>query len=301
MRRYLLLAGLAVLLALPQLALAWGDLGHEVVADVASHYLTAKARRHAGELLAEDSSGLVAQDMASEATWADHYRDSQRGGPPPTRFDQTRNWHFVDIELGSDPVASLTQACHGFAPLPAGQLASAGPADDCVVNKIAQFATELKNPDTPEPERVMALQFLLHLVGDLHQPLHDADANDEGGNRKTAKGPGLRSGSLHHHWDTSFVELLGNDPQQIADQLVAKISSSDVRQWQQGNPRDWALESFQLASRDAYHLPEPELGHRRPVYVLDQAYINTAEEDVRLQLSRAGVRLAGILNEALGR
>lgn len=291
---------LGLLLALPaQQALAWGDLGHEVVADVANHYLSDKVRARVSQLLAEDNSGLVPQDIADEATWADHYRDSQRGAPPPTHYDQTHNWHFVNIEVGSDPATSLAQSCHNFPSLPASQPASAGPTDDCVVTKITQFAAELKNPATAEPERVMALQFLLHLVGDLHQPLHVADAGDQGGNQKQAHGPGLRSGSLHHHWDTSFVEALGSDPQQIADKLVAGISPAQVRQWQQGGPRDWALEGFQLASRDAYHLPPPEPGRKHPTYELDQPYIDAAEADVQLQLSRAGVRLAGILEGAL--
>jgi hypothetical protein len=291
---------LAALLLLPaQRVLAWGDLGHEVVADVASHYLTEPARTRVNQLLAGDNSGLVAQDIADEATWADHYRDSQRRAPPPTRYDQTHNWHFVNIELGSDAAASLAAACHNFPAPSKDQPASSSRTDDCVVTKVMQFAAELKSPATPPPERLLALQFLLHLVGDLHQPLHDADAADEGGNQKTARGPGLRSGSLHHHWDTSFVNLLGSDPQQIADALVAQINPDDLRQWQKGGPRDWALESFQLAARDAYHLPEPASGRKYPVYVLDQAYIDTASADVRLQLSRAGVRLAALLNAAL--
>lgn len=293
---------LATLLAASPLALAWGDLGHEVVADVALHYLDDPTRGRLQELLGKDYSALLAStDAATEATWADRYRDSQRGAPSPNRYDQTHAWHYANVELGGDPARGLAVSCNHFAPLPPGRAASVGPEDDCVVDKIEQFVAELRDPATPTTERVMAAQFLLHLVGDLHQPLHVADDNDEGGNQKRIKGPGLHTGSLHHHWDTTFVEALGDDPGKIAESLCTSIGADQIHQWRKGSARDWALEAYQLAERDAYHLPAPELARTRMVYEVDQAYIDTAEADVRLQLSRAGVRLAWMLQGALQR
>src|SRR5437868_14494993 len=91
----------------------------------------------------------------------------------------------------------LTSACFGRAPLPAQTTASQGPAQDCIVDKIAQFQRELTDLATPTDERRMALQFLLHFVGDLHQPLHSSDDNGRGGNNKTVTAPGRPRGKLH--------------------------------------------------------------------------------------------------------
>jgi hypothetical protein len=208
---------------------------------------------------------------------------------------QTRNWHFVDIEL-ADP--NLDAACFGHPPLPAGTVASNGPARACVVDKIDQFAAELADPNTDPEERLVALKFILHLVGDLQQPLHAADDHHAGGNRKRVVAEGFRPGNLHHFWDTEFVRRLGDDPTQIAAELTAAMSDQQRRAWSQGTVSDWAMESFAVARRDAYGLlPEPGT---RGVYVLDARYVDAAIRDVRMQLGRAGVRLAVVLNRALG-
>ena len=136
------------------------------------------------------------------------------------------------------------------------------------------------------------------LVGDLHQPLHAADGHDAGGNRKQVVAQGFRPGNLHHFWDVEFVERLGTDPREVAGALVAGISDEQRRAWSQGSAADWTMESFAIARKDAYGLqPVPSA---RGVYVLDPGYVEVAVKDVRMQLARAGVRLAAVLNKALG-
>jgi hypothetical protein len=143
------------------------------------------------------------------------------------------------------------------------------------------------------------LKFVLHLVGDLHQPLHAADDHDDGGNRKRVVADGFRPRNLHHFWDTEWVRRLGNNPRQIAGVIVAGISGEQRRAWSQGTVSDWVMESFAVARQDAYGgLPEAST---RGVYLLDARYTEAAIRDVRVQLSRAGVRLAVVLNRALGR
>jgi S1/P1 Nuclease len=164
---------------------AWGDEGHEVIGLIADHYLKPAVRARVNGILAEDDSGLVLRDIAHESTWADKYRDSDRG-TSKLRYRATRDWHFVDLELAG---MDLERACHGRPPLPPGTDASQGPADDCVVDKIDEFIAELKNPAISDRERRLALQFLLHLVGDVHQPLHASDDYDQGGNRKFVSPP----------------------------------------------------------------------------------------------------------------
>jgi S1/P1 Nuclease len=272
-------------------ALAWGDEGHEVIALIAQSRLDPGARKNVDALLAADTDSLTEHNIAAAATWADKFRDSDRNGAR----QNTRLWHFVDLEIAAP---DLDRACFGRPALPAGTLASNGPAQDCVVDKIDEFAAELANPATDPSERVVALKFLLHLVGDLHQPLHAADDHDRGGNDKRVSAPGMKAETLHHYWDTEFVEQLGPDSQRIATTLIGRMSSTDARNWAQGKPADWAMESFKVAKDDAYgRLPTP---NARGKYRLTDDYVAMADRDVASQLSKAGVRLAVMLNRALG-
>jgi hypothetical protein len=278
----------------PASAQAWGDEGHQIVALIAQHYLEAPVGRRIQELLASDRSELVPDtSMAMEAMWADRYRDSDRDAGA-ARYQQTRQWHYVDLELRAP---NLQRACFDHRPLPPATPASAGPAADCVVDKIEQFEAELGNARTSTDERRLALQFLLHLVGDVHQPLHAIDDEDEGGNLKRVSARGLRPGSLHHYWDTQFVQLLGDAPLPVSQRLFERISAADLKAWRQGSPADWARESFSVAKAVGYDpLPAPDARGR---YRLPAGYVRDAVDAVQLQLSRAGVRLAALLNRAL--
>jgi len=290
----LLLSACAVLpcLTISRPARAWGDEGHEVIGLIAEYYLEPGVRARMLELLGEDDTGLVERDMAHESTWADKYRDSDRDGDK-RRYLGTRDWHFVDLEItGLD----VDRACYGRRPLPAGVMASVGPAEDCIIDKIDQFYAELESPATPPAERRVALQFLLHFVGDLHQPLHASDDHDQGGNRKLASGEGIGPNNLHHDWDVEFVRRLGASDTDIAQRLTARITEADRARWSSGTPLDWALETYAVSKQHAYGmLPAPSGGSR---YELSQAYLEDATQVTAEQLSKAGVRLASMLNHA---
>ncbi len=181
--------------------------------------------------------------------------------------------------------------------MPAGTLASNGPASDCIVDKINEFSAELRKPRLSTKERRLALQFLLHFVGDVHQPLHASDARDQGGNEKTVAGPGLTSSSLHAVWDTEFVSRLGSDATTVAAQLISRITPTDQARWSGGTPADWAQESYESAREHAYgKLPPPTSPNH---YTLTSAYEDDATAVCATQLSKAGVRLAHVLNEGL--
>ncbi len=193
----------------------------------------------------------------------------------------------------------MTAACFGRKPLPAGTLASNGDKMACVVDKITQFAAELEASGTDAEERLAALKFLLHFVGDMHQPLHSSDNHDNGGNsvKVTVEGfPHKAKDELHGFWDTQFVDALGMPPAALAKKLIAQITPAQEAEWKTGAPDDWAMEAFNISFDDVYGQP-PLSG----AVQLDAAYVAKAEKDVALQLSRAGVRLAAILNRALGR
>ncbi len=189
----------------------------------------------------------------------------------------------MNIKLDSP---NLYQACHGHPRLPLGVPASSGPADACVVDKIDQFAAELAKLSPDPEERLIALKFLLHLVGDVHQPLHASDDHDAGGNRKPVAGDGLTGTNLHHLWDTELVERVGRDPDKTAAHLIAEISDEKRQLWARGTAADWAMESFALARDHAYGMLPTE--RTDGVFVLSPAYVNAATQDVAAQTQQGG-------------
>jgi len=282
-------------LLLPAGAEAWGDEGHEVIGLIAEHFLTTPVRLKVAALLATDSSHLATDtSLASETTWADRFRDSDRssGG---ARYRATREWHYVDIEIMN---GDLDAACFGSPALPRDRPASAAPAHRCIVDQIEAFRDELSSPATPAAERLLALQFLLHLVGDLHQPLHASDDEDRGGNDKQVVAAGFAPGTLHQYWDSVFVTRLGENSATLSQRLIAEITPTLRREWTRDTAADWARQSFALGRSLAYgKLPRPDAAG---VYELPSSYVEAASDAVRVQLERAGVRLAALLNATLG-
>jgi S1/P1 Nuclease len=269
-------------------ACAWGDLGHKATALIAYRHLNPKARSELDTLLASDTDPLTAPDFASRATWADKYRNGHR---------ETAAWHFIDIEIDHPDIVG---ACYGFPALQNGQPASAGPAEDCVVNKIDQFAAELKSTATAPAERLLALKFLIHFVGDVHQPLHAADHDDRGGNCIGLASGLRRAHNLHAYWDVDVVEALGRSAEQIAARLDADVTPQKMALWVRGTPRDWAMESFEVARHDAYALPSLPTCQAGGSVALSAAYHAQAQQDAAALLLKSAIRLASILNGALG-
>ncbi|QOZ36364.1 S1/P1 nuclease [Bradyrhizobium sp. CCBAU 53421] len=284
---------LPILAALPQSALAWGDDGHKTIALIAQQCLTPKASDAVKSLLAADTDNLVPHDIANAATWADKFRDENNRRD---HYQETQNWHFTDIEIATP---DLTAACFGRKPLPARMLASDGPPQACAVDKVEQFGAELADSGTDAEERVMALKFVLHFAGDLHQPLHSPDNHDYGGNSVKVTVEGFkhtRKDELHGFWDTQFVDAIAKPPTALSKQLLAEITPAQAAEWAQGKPEDWAMEAFNLGKNDAYG--SPPLSKDTPQQI-DAVYVAKAETDVKLQLKRAGVRLALFLDQKL--
>jgi hypothetical protein len=204
------------LLAAPSLACAWGDKGHKTVATIALNYLTDNARADIQDLLGPDQ-----QQFVEAAPWADQVRFSR---------PQTAPWHFVDIPY--DGVAyDPTRDCAN---------------NDCVVAKFKEFSDVLANKDLLRPVRVEALKWVIHFVGDVHQPLHAADDNDRGGNEVWVTLDG-KTDKLHSVWDTALVNELGDTPADIATSLITEITDDNIRDWGNAAPADWANESFTVA------------------------------------------------------
>ena len=299
-RAIMLSVGVTVVsVAIPQIAAAWGDEGHEIVAVIAYGYLTPAARQQVDALLAADTlDTLTAPDFMSRATWADKYRDSDRR-TTKVHYNATHNWHFVDTEVDD---GNMDTACNNHPSLNPGTTASAGPPNDCVVDKIDQFTTELRDSSTPQAEKILALKFLMHFVGDVHQPLHAADHHDRGGNTvQVLFAKRTKPDNLHAYWDDELVDRLGQDPKTVAAALTKQISTTQAGEWSKGSSADWAKESFGLAKDVSYNFTGEAIAddHGTSVPHLDATYDNRALPVVREQLSKAGVRLAATLNDVL--
>jgi hypothetical protein len=245
----------------PAHAQAWGPEGHEIIARIAGHNLTPVARLRIAQLLGGDAAPL----MMLEANWADEIRSDR---------PETTGWHFVNIEVGNRGY-NRRRDC---------------PRDNCVVRQIEREMGLLRDPRSSHAARLEAFRFLIHFVGDLHQPLHAADRYDKGGNALTVY-EGRRRTNLHRVWDQDLVEALGTDPMLVAAAIEANVTAQDKARIAAGTPEDWANESFRLAVREIY-ARFPRSGPTR----LPRDYATRERQVVRMQLLRAGLRLAAVLN-----
>jgi hypothetical protein len=243
-------------------AFGWGQEGHRVVASIAERHLTPQARAKAQQILNGDAS------LVAVATWADDVRNIR---------PETKPWHFIDIPLKVSSIDPQRDCNNG----------------DCVTAAIAHFVSVLKDASATPQAKHEALNFIVHFVGDLHQPLHCEDNNDRGGNQKQVTFFGQQA-NLHSTWDTLIIQRIDPNLENFADTLDQSISPSDITQWQQGTPNDWALEAHAVAQKVGYfRLPKTGTA------TLGNKYYQRAFPAVDLQLQKAGIRLAYILNEAL--
>ena len=168
------------------------------------------------------------------------------------------------------------------------------------MDKINQFNEELSNPATPKPEKLLALKFILHFVGDVHQPLHAADDHDRGGNGKFVGFDNrLPCMALHAYWDTTLVRRLGPNFDQVAEGLIHEFGANRTI-WEGGEPMDWALESFRLARDVVYKLPDATFdGRGHQCSKLTPEYEDRALATARERLFKAGIRLAVLFDRAL--
>lgn len=251
-----------LLLALSGLARAWDFRGHRVVVQVACDYL-APATREWVEHSLQAHPDARARTLDGAAVWPDMLRDEQ---------PETMPWHFVNIPLGQGP---------------------APPERDQVVWAIEHNRSEVCISGTG-PRRAQAMAFLLHLVGDVHQPLHavayysgEYPEGDQGGGRLTLSHPWARS--LHHFWDGA-----GEAPDLTADELKSRVvRTPGGPQAHRVDPKAWAEESHGWAREVAYP------GERPPGETLTPEYEERARQVCAQRLHLAGLRLAYML-EKLG-
>ncbi len=261
---------LAALLALtltgaPSLALAWGRVGHTLVAELAENDLTPQTRRQIDALLATEPGAT----LASIASWADELRkeDADLG-------KRTAKWHYVN--LGESD-------CHYDPPRDCRN-------GDCEVEALKTQTAILADRSLPATQRLQALKFVVHLVGDSHQPLHSGYAKDKGGNDVQINVDGTGS-NLHALWDSGLLRHTGLDNDALLAQIRALPVPVGAEQPMPMPPpaAAWAEASCRIALSPGLYPASAKI---------DQAYFDTWTPVAEQQLRLAGVRLAAVLNAA---
>ena len=230
----------AAVLAAPNVH-GWGGEGHRAIAHIAARLLTPEAATAVTYLL-KDDLGVDQQPsgrttLADVSSWADEYRTTRDGR-------KTAPWHYEDIEVC--PGASGPERC---------------PDGNCVTAKVTDMVAVLKDRNAPYRARNEALKWVVHLVGDIHQPLHAADNNDKGGNAVAVSFFGNTRGrfgplNLHTIWDVNLVEKVLREAGGEATFAARSISDADRRALEQGGVSDGLRESHDLAVTEVYgHLP----------------------------------------------
>ncbi len=253
---------------------AWGAQGHHVIARIAWARMTPDARQRAGALLKGDMDAFVAA-----ATWADDVRAER---------PETSNWHFVNIPVGE---TRYTAARH----------CRATAKGDCVIAEIGRARAALVESGGSNARKAEALKFLIHFVGDLHQPLHVIDNHDRGGN--DVRVAALRRGNgaatnLHAVWDTGLINLSRETDVVRAERLLIDLASHHAPPGL--DVVTWAEESHEVAVRVVYRYRGfSPAGPPTQAVVLDDAYRAAAMPAIDRQLQLGGLRLAALLNVLL--
>ena len=241
-------------------AFAWGPLGHRIVARLAEAQLTPRAWAGARKLLA--LSG--AHHLSDIAVWADDLRDTD-----PVLFQRTKRLHFVNFH-SRDCIYDPPRDCRN------GQ---------CVVAAIEKYSAILADRSNSPAVRAEALAFIVHFVGDIHQPLHADYRHDAGGNDFQVRWRG-RGTNLHRVWDSLMLDSTHLSAARFTDELAARHSRVATG----GTPAEWAEESCRI-DRDGGVYPRSRF--------IDQAYVQRELPIAERRLRQAGARLAELLNRDL--
>jgi len=249
----------AAMLIIPAPAYAWGAKGHQIVALIAEAHLNASTRDKIKAILPKNGT------LAKASIWPDEVRKA---------LPQMNPLHYVDVPRGATAY-DRERDC---------------PQRNCIVEAVTWYVNVLKSNDSPLAEKQLALDYLVHLVGDLHLPLHVGFLDDVGGTKTKVTFQG-KAQTLHELWDTGMLETEKGTARAMAKLLDEECDPNDRIAWQAGTPTDWANESLSLTIEYVYPLPES--------HEISDDYVKRALPILHRRLVQAGLRLASLLNDAL--
>ena len=238
-------------------ALGWGQTGHRVTGAIAERYLSPTASAAVQQLLPNES-------LAETSTYA----DEQRSNPSPFWQKTSPPFHYVTVPANKH--------YHEVGAPEQGDAATA----------LTRFTATLQDPAASHEDKQLALRFVVHIIGDLHQPLHAGNGTDRGGNDVKVRFF-WEDSNLHRVWDTQMLAQRDLSFTEWTRWLDAKISPADIMQWSTADPHDWIAES--VAIRDTIY---PEDANKMSY---DYLYEHLPKAKTRLQ--QAGIRMAQYLNK----
>lgn len=240
-------------------AFAWGQLGHRVTGELAEERISGKTKAEIELILGEE-------DIAEASTWA----DEQRSNPAAFWQQEAGPYHYVTVPEGK------TYADAG------------APAEGDALTALSRFAETVRNPKASREEKALALRFIIHIVGDVHQPLHAGNGTDSGGNDVKVRWFGQET-NLHSVWDSRMIEGQDLSYTEYTAWLGRQIEPAETIAWWEANPKVWIGESTQI--RDTIY-PQAAEGMPTLGYSYQYQHLVTAE----LRLQQGGVRLAAYLD-----
>jgi hypothetical protein len=276
-----MLAAFAMLLPSP--AAAWWEYGHETTAEIAMKLVQPRTRQSIQALLRQqkvlETPTCPARTIEEASVWPDCIKTLG------DRFNYAFNWHFQDADICKP--FDLKEWC----------------ADgNCVSKQIARAQRMVADRELPSRDRLMALAFLVHFVGDLHQPLHGSEHDgDQGGNKVKASFGFIPRTNLHSIWDGLLADPAISSSPGGPDGILGQISPADRVTLARGTIEDWSLESWELAKSTVYGsvIQDPCAAPTPAKVTMDQAKIEQLIPALRLQVAKGGIRLARLLDEAL--
>ena len=247
-------------------ALAWGGQGHRLVADVAATRLTPEVDAEVKALLALEGH----KAMSDVASWADELRERN-----PALGKRSASWHYVNIADRNQPAEENCQY----------QEHQHRHEHNCVVAAIQDQGARLADRSLPAEQRLEALKFVIHFVGDIHQPMHAGYGHDKGGNDFQIQFNG-RGTNLHSLWDSGMIRTRNLDDAGYLQRLLAQ----DAPAARLGNSQQWAEQSCRLALVDGVYPAKRRIG---------STYVETHLPTAETQLRAAGEQLGALLNQLL--
>ena len=267
MKRLAALLAMSALAAAP--AAAWGPVGHRITAQIAQDNVSGQTRARIAQILGHE-------ELPEAATWPDEQRSN------PDAFWQTTSypWHFVTIPVGQAP-EHLEHPSEGDAE-----------------TALESFTAVLRDPAASPEDKARALRFVVHIVGDLHQPLHVGKPGDRGGNDVKVKwfdDPVVQN--LHWVWDEGMIRRQELSFSEYAARLEARMTAEQVVAWWNIEPDTWMAESAALRDR-IYPAPSERDGAGTPEapFVMRYWYPYEWTPEMELRLQQSGIRTAAYLD-----
>ncbi|MBR5200233.1 MAG: S1/P1 nuclease [Alistipes sp.] len=248
---------LAFALLIPTMVLAWGPKGHDTVAYIAEKHLSKKALQHVTEI-------LNGKSMVYVANWMDNASHTDE-------YAYTKTWHYVNVDPEEQTYANAKKEAAGD-----------------VVVAINTIVENLKSGELSLEEERVQLMMLIHLVGDMHCPMHAGRKSDRGGNGTKVKYFGSQK-KLHTVWDSEIVESAHRWSYSEWQEQIDRATPIEVHQMAYGTPNDWIEESVILAN-DIYE--SSTTGEN-----LSYDYVAKYAPIIEQQLLKGGIRLAKLLEE----